>query len=170
MSTSQEIGFPEGTMKRTFLPILLCLSLISSSSFAHPTDRHTPQDVISREAMIASAHPLASEAGIAVLRAGGNAVDAAIATALTLNVVEPNASGIGGGGFMLVRMADGSSEVIDFREIAPQAATLDLFLKELWVLFILLPFGKCLHFVDTTRCFISKSKISAGYTVLSNQG
>ena len=62
-----------------------------------------------------------------MLRAGGSAIDAAIATGLALSVVEPSASGIGGGGFMLIRLSDGHAELIDFREKAPAAASPELF-------------------------------------------
>jgi gamma-glutamyltranspeptidase/glutathione hydrolase len=74
-------------------------------------------------AMVVSVHHLASDAGIKVLQAGGNAVDAAVATAFALAVVHPMAGNIGGGGFMLVRLHDGKSTFIDFREKAPRAAT-----------------------------------------------
>ena len=67
--------------------------------------------------MVTAAHPLASEAGVEILQAGGNAIDAAIATALAISVLEPYSAGIGGGGFLLVYDAD-SREVrsLDFRE------------------------------------------------------
>lgn len=78
----------------------------------------------SEHAMVASAKVEASQAGLSILKAGGNAIDAAIATAFALSVVEPNASGIGGGGHMLVYTADGDAHFIDFRGTAPASATL----------------------------------------------
>ena len=79
---------------------------------------------------IATAHPLASEAGAAVLRAGGNAVDAAVASAFALSVVENQSSGIGGGGFALVWDAKaGKVHAIDFREVAPGRARPDMFAR-----------------------------------------
>jgi gamma-glutamyltranspeptidase / glutathione hydrolase len=80
---------------------------------------------------VASAHPLASEVGASVLRAGGNAVDAAVATAFALGVVENSKSGVGGGGFALVYVArERKVHAIDFREVAPLAATRDMFLRD----------------------------------------
>jgi len=79
---------------------------------------------------IASAHPLATEAGRQVLARGGNAFDAAIAVAAVLGVVEPYSAGIGGGGFWLLHRADGHEIVVDARERAPLAATADMYLAE----------------------------------------
>lgn len=78
--------------------------------------------------MVATAHPLASEAGLAILRAGGSAVDAAIAAQMVLTLVEPQSSGIGGGGFLLHRDAAGEILAYDGRETAPAAARPTMFL------------------------------------------
>ena len=80
--------------------------------------------------MVVSAYPDASRAGAEVLRAGGNAVDAAIATGLALAVTHPAAGNIGGGGFMVIRFPDGTSTVMDFREKAPLAAHPEMFVGE----------------------------------------
>ena len=79
--------------------------------------------------MISSVHPLATEAGLSVLKSGGNAIDAAVAVGLTLGVVNAENSGIGGGCFMLIRLANGKFIAIDGREMAPAAATRDLFVR-----------------------------------------
>jgi gamma-glutamyltranspeptidase / glutathione hydrolase len=79
-------------------------------------------------AMVATDAPLATAVGVQVMRDGGNAVDAAVATAFALAVVYPEAGNIGGGGFMVARMADGTNVALDFREKAPLAASRDMFL------------------------------------------
>jgi gamma-glutamyltranspeptidase / glutathione hydrolase len=89
-----------------------------------------PDPVRGRNAMVASQHQLASQAGVDVLRRGGNAVDAAIAVGLALAVVYPEAGNIGGGGFMLIRRPDGSATSIDYREMAPAAAHRDIFVNK----------------------------------------
>jgi gamma-glutamyltranspeptidase/glutathione hydrolase len=83
---------------------------------------------VSSRGAVATAHPLASDAAAEVLRAGGNAADAAVAAAFALSVVEPQSSGIGGGGFALVYVArTGEIHALDFREVAPGAATAGMF-------------------------------------------
>ena len=77
---------------------------------------------------VASAHPLASKVGVNIMKEGGNAVDAAIATQLALAVVYPNAGNIGGGGFMVARLANGQTLALDYREIAPASANRDMYL------------------------------------------
>lgn len=79
---------------------------------------------------VAADHPLASEAGVRMLEIGGNAVDAAVAAALSSGVVQPSGSGLGGGGFALVVEADGTAHFLDFRETAPAAATHDMYVKD----------------------------------------
>ncbi len=78
--------------------------------------------------MIVSSHVLASEAGVTILKQGGNAVDAAVAVGYALAVVFPSAGNLGGGGFMVIRLPDGTATTIDFREIAPQKAFRDMYL------------------------------------------
>jgi gamma-glutamyltranspeptidase/glutathione hydrolase len=88
------------------------------------------QDVITRNGMVASAHPLASEAGEKILKSGGNAIDAAMATAFALSIVEPNASGLGGGGFILFKMTDQQNVMmLDYREKAPGAAVPEVYYR-----------------------------------------
>ena len=77
---------------------------------------------------VVSAHPLASKAGVSILKNGGNAVDAAIATQLALAVVYPNAGNLGGGGFMVARLSNGETVSLDYREMAPGAAHRDMYL------------------------------------------
>jgi gamma-glutamyltranspeptidase / glutathione hydrolase len=98
---------------------LLNLPTLSAAP-VHPV--HAPH------AMVASVHELASRAGIQIMQEGGNAVDAAVATGFALAVVHPQAGNIGGGGFMLIRMADGKTRFIDYREKAPATATANMYL------------------------------------------
>src|ERR1700728_4107431 len=81
-----------------------------------------------RHAMVVAQEPLAADVGLRVLQSGGNAIDAAVAVAFALAVTYPFAGNIGGGGFLLARMADGRTTFIDFREKAPMAATRNMYL------------------------------------------
>src|SRR6266446_2880239 len=84
--------------------------------------------VTAPHAMVVSAHPLASQAGVDVLKQGGNAIDAAVAVAFALEVVLPDAGNIGGGGFIVHRSAAGEVLALDYREAAPAGATHDMYL------------------------------------------
>src|SRR5258706_3960055 len=92
-------------------------------------DRGWPtQAVRASHGMIATDEELGSEAGVEILKRGGNAVDAAVAVAFALAVVEPAAGNIGGGGFMLIRLANGKTTFFDYREVAPGKATRDMYI------------------------------------------
>src|ERR1700759_4554922 len=86
------------------------------------------QAVHAPHGMVATDEHLGSQAGVEILKRGGNAVDAAVAVAFALAVVEPAAGNIGGGGFMLVRLADGRSSFFDYREVAPGKATRNMYI------------------------------------------
>jgi gamma-glutamyltranspeptidase/glutathione hydrolase len=86
--------------------------------------------VTGKQGIAATVHPIASTAAIQAMREGGNAIDAAVSAALTLGVVDSHNSGIGGGCFMLIRLADHSIVAFDGREQAPTAATRDMFIKD----------------------------------------
>ncbi len=90
----------------------------------------TPEPVRGKHAMVASQHEIASKIGVEVLKKGGNAIDAAIAVGIALAVVYPEAGNLGGGGFMLIRFKDGRTTSIDYREMAPKAATRDVFVDK----------------------------------------
>jgi gamma-glutamyltranspeptidase/glutathione hydrolase len=105
---------------------VICLSILLPVNQASQATFHLDRG---RRGMVASAHPLASEAGLAMLQKGGNAVDAAVATTLAISVVEPLSAGIGGGGFLLLRSGKtGEIMALDFRERAPLKATRDMYL------------------------------------------
>jgi gamma-glutamyltranspeptidase/glutathione hydrolase len=90
----------------------------------------SPEPVRARHGMVASTSSIASKVGVDVLRRGGNAVDAAIAVAFALAVTYPAAGNLGGGGFMMIRLRDGRTTAIDYREMAPAAAHRNVYLDE----------------------------------------
>ncbi|MGD0791217.1 MAG: gamma-glutamyltransferase [Terriglobales bacterium] len=100
----------------------LCALIAATVAAAPLRPTHAPH------AIVTSVHELASRAGVEMLRSGGNAVDAAVATGFALAVVHPQAGNLGGGGFLLLRNATGETHFIDFREKAPAAATENMYL------------------------------------------
>ena len=100
------------------LPLFAALSVLPAHALAPVAGRH---------GMVASSEPLASQIGVEILQAGGNAVDAAVGVGFALAVTFPQAGNLGGGGFMLIRMASGNSMVVDYREQAPGAATREMY-------------------------------------------
>jgi gamma-glutamyltranspeptidase / glutathione hydrolase len=106
--------------------ILLLMAAVAACGEQHSFASAEP--VHAQHGIVVSVHELASQAGVEIMQAGGNAVDAAVATGFVLAVVHPPAGNIGGGGFMLIRMADGKAHFIDYREKAPAAATRDMYL------------------------------------------
>lgn len=104
-----------------------CLSLLCFQARALPAQAAHPLQAT--QGLVASDHAQASQAGIEILRQGGNAVDAAIATSLALSVLRNQSTGLGGGGFMLIRPAQGAALIIDSRETAPAAASERMFLN-----------------------------------------
>jgi gamma-glutamyltranspeptidase/glutathione hydrolase len=109
---------------------ILLLSVVLAGCFSPRSSEKNVTGVLADSAMVVSAHPLASQVGVAIMRKGGNAVDAAIATQFALAVVYPAAGNIGGGGFMVLRLADGTIDALDYREKAPAAAHPNMFLDE----------------------------------------
>jgi len=110
--------------KSLILPLLLAWALAEPWAWAavHP--------VRAQHAMVVTVHQLATQVGVEIMQARGNAVDSAVAVGFALAVVHPPAGNIGGGGFMLIRMADGTTHFLDYREKAPAAATRDMYLDE----------------------------------------
>jgi len=104
-----------------FLAIALTLAISLPRAEAH-------DPVYERKGMVVAQEPLAADVGVTVLKSGGNAVDAAVAIGFALAVTHPFAGNIGGGGFMLIRLANGRTTFIDFREKAPGKATHDMYL------------------------------------------
>ena len=122
-------------MKQLSVFLLLVVCSIScqtskpvSTAGIDPYHYSITKKVVAKKGVVVSAHPLASQVGVAVMKMGGNAIDAAVATQLALAVVYPNAGNLGGGGFMVARLANGQSVALDYRETAPAAAHRDMYL------------------------------------------
>jgi gamma-glutamyltranspeptidase/glutathione hydrolase len=125
--------------RRLLYSLAACSLLLTATGQARDTHEHAPiityqerfLPVIARNGMVASPEQLAAEIGTRILREGGNAVDAAVATGFALAVTYPRAGNLGGGGFMLIHLADDNRQTfIDYRETAPRGAVRDLFLDE----------------------------------------
>ncbi len=115
-------------MQKLFLLVISSLLIFScKNNPAVPKSRH---HLKSDTAMVVSAHPLASKVGIDILKKGGNAVDAMVATNFALAVVYPRAGNLGGGGFMIIRTPEGAAQALDYREMAPAKAHKDMYLDD----------------------------------------
>ena len=110
--------------------LLISISTLSVAQEINPFKYSSQKKVECKNGAVVSAHPLASKVGLNILKKGGNAVDAAIATQLALAVVYPGAGNIGGGGFMVARLQNGQLLTLDYREKAPSAANRDMYLDE----------------------------------------
>src|SRR5215475_11130012 len=107
---------------KSFILVLLGCTLTTAPALA------STAPVPAKHGMVVTVHAMASQVGLEILQAGGNAVDSAVATGFALAVVHSPAGNIGGGGFMLIRMADGKSRFLDYREKAPAKATREMYL------------------------------------------
>ena len=114
-------------MTKQFILFLSILLILFSCS---PTEQNSKKGLTAKNGMVVSAHPLASEVGVGILKKGGNAVDAAIAVQFALAVVYPAAGNIGGGGFMVYRSNLGESYTLDYREAAPGKAHRNMYIGE----------------------------------------
>src|SRR5881275_3259842 len=112
----------------TFLAIV-CLQSRSNAQTINPYQYSIQKKKECKNGAVVSAHALASQVGVNILKKGGNAIDAAIATQLALAVVYPGAGNIGGGGFMVARLQSGKLLTLDYRETAPAAASRDMYLN-----------------------------------------
>lgn len=140
-SSQAGAGLPRSMQTRVVLLGLLAIIALALVACGAPTTAVAPEpasglaaerpSVVAERQMVAAANPLAARAGLDMLRAGGSAIDAAIATQMVLTLVEPQSSGIGGGGFLLhYDAASGAVVAYDGRETAPAAAAADMFLDE----------------------------------------
>jgi len=112
------------------LLIVISCKVHQPSIAVNPYQYTANKKIVCQKGAVVSAHPLASKVGIEMMKHGGNAIDAAIATQLALAVVYPGAGNIGGGGFMVARLANGQTLALDYREAAPATAYRDMYLDE----------------------------------------
>src|SRR6185312_10156089 len=127
--------FPSPAIRRCAMkarpPVLALLILIAvvpaRQGLAAPPVGGEFAPVQAQHGVVASSNALASQAGVQIMKEGGNAIDAAVATGFALAVVHPQAGNIGGGGFMLIRLHDGATHFIDYREAAPAKATATMY-------------------------------------------
>lgn len=110
--------------------VLVVLAGCTLRPLKNGTDVTAGRNMVADSGMVVSAHPESSAVGVSILRKGGNAVDAAVATEFALAVCYPEAGNIGGGGFMLVRNYDGRTDMIDYREKAPMLSTEEMYLDK----------------------------------------
>ena len=113
--------------KRQLVSLLLTLAFVCAPAHTARGAFASREPVRAPRGMVASTSPIASRVGVEVLRRGGNAVDAAVAVAFALAVTYPAAGNLGGGGFMMIRLRDGRTTAIDYREMAPAAATRNIY-------------------------------------------
>src|SRR5256714_9054329 len=125
---------PINSLFRPITTIFLFVAVVASALFRMP--ERLPTLAASREpvraphGIVASTSEVASRVGVDIMKRGGNAVDAAIAVAFALAVTHPAAGNLGGGGFMMIRLQDGRTTAIDYREMAPAGATRNIYLDK----------------------------------------
>ena len=114
-------------MKRHHTSIILCIASLVVFFQSYSASR---DPVRAKKGMVVAADPIAANVGLKILKEGGNAVDAAVAVGFALAVTYPGAGNIGGGGFMVMRFADGTVKSLDYRETAPAAAKRDMYVDK----------------------------------------
>ncbi|MDX6531352.1 MAG: gamma-glutamyltranspeptidase / glutathione hydrolase [Blastocatellia bacterium] len=127
-----KVGTTCGTGRKiaAFLSLAIAASLILQTHSNITTLAASREPVRARHGIVASTNEIASNVGVDIMKRGGNAVDAAIAVAFALAVTHPAAGNLGGGGFMMIRLKDGRTTAIDYREMAPAAATRNIYLDK----------------------------------------
>src|SRR6185503_1628923 len=116
-------------MKKRASAVMLIL-LIGAAMMPLPQQAASREPVRARSGMVASTSEIASRVGVEIMQRGGNAIDAAVGVGIALAVTWPSAGNLGGGGFMMIRRANGDTEIIDYRERAPLAASRDMYLDK----------------------------------------